>query len=167
MSSSYLAIRSHPYFGSGDDHSPCLYEHEYLKPDTGENDVPVAVKVPEYTIATFSWLQGEPQPEFGLLSLDDRHLSLEICNLPNQLQIYKTYAALAAVSAVAVIFWSVLLTFKRRRTVGLLPINFLSAAAPSVRVPTTVTTTGLRMAKELVVAVCLTYGLLTLIVIVL
>ena len=85
------------YIFSGDDHSPCLHEHRYFNRRTGQIE---AVK--EYTVATFSWLQGERQPEFVMVSLDEAAMAVEICDLPNQLRIYKFYAALGFMSALTI-----------------------------------------------------------------
>lgn len=58
----------------------------------------------EHSIATFSWLQGNPYPAFALLSLrpsdaaprffHEPSYKIQICQLPPQLYIYPWYAIL-------------------------------------------------------------------------
>ncbi|KAI9326848.1 Metallo-dependent phosphatase-like protein [Obelidium mucronatum] len=75
---------------SGDDHDDCEYVH------VRQAD---PVKVPEHSIATFSWLQGNIYPGFALLSLNGANNGLNDssahkigkCSLPPQLLIYKWY----------------------------------------------------------------------------
>ncbi|KAJ3025046.1 UNVERIFIED_CONTAM: hypothetical protein HDU68_007536 [Siphonaria sp. JEL0065] len=74
---------------SGDDHDDCEYTHVLPK-----------LMVPEHSIATFSWLQGNIYPGFALLSLngagvtglsDSKSHKIAKCSLPPQLLIYKWY----------------------------------------------------------------------------
>ena len=55
----------------------------------------------EHTIVTFSWLQGNLYPGFGVISFQDDSLphtdmsfKLEICDLPPQMDIYMGYILL-------------------------------------------------------------------------
>ena len=89
---------------TGDDHDDCVYEHHI----NGE-------KYLEHSIGTFSWLQGNIYPSFGVMTLRKANaepidvslpsFSLEICSLPAQLTIYEWYIALALLS-LAGIFYS-------------------------------------------------------------
>ena len=68
----------------------------------------------EHSVATFSWLQGNFYPAFGLLALRARHIEpinlekpsfeLDICQLPSQMLIYYWYMTLAAV----MVIWTLL-----------------------------------------------------------
>ncbi|ETW08171.1 hypothetical protein, variant [Aphanomyces invadans] len=65
---------------SGDDHTPCTYHHG-------------AYNITEDSLATFSWLQGERNPEVSLLSLQGSPrtsppMHIHTCALPDQMGIY-------------------------------------------------------------------------------
>jgi hypothetical protein len=98
---------------SGDEHDFCEYEHA-LEPDPqpqpaqpgGARPVAQAHPVaPEYTVATFSWLQGVRRPGLALIHLDgcqdgqEPQLSVQLCALPDQLAVYLAYAAAALLTA--------------------------------------------------------------------
>ncbi|KAI8911624.1 Metallo-dependent phosphatase-like protein [Gorgonomyces haynaldii] len=78
---------------SGDDHDDCVYVH---------TNGPL--KTVEHTISTFSWLQGNPYPAYGVLSLkpkdgaplsqDAPNYQLDVCSLPSQLNIYPWYVVM-------------------------------------------------------------------------
>lgn len=70
------------------------------------------VGIPEQTVGTFSFLQGNRRPSFALLSLhsgrcagegkcSSHRLAVDVCFLPQQLLIYAWYGALALASLVA------------------------------------------------------------------
>eukprot|EP00842_Homolaphlyctis_polyrhiza_P000012 jgi/Hompol1/1010/HPOL_004493-RA len=71
---------------SGDDHDDCKW----------------------HTVGTFSWLQGNPYPSFGVMSLrlnraqpiksDSPSLQMNICSLPPQLHIYIWYIVLLIIT---------------------------------------------------------------------
>ncbi|ORY47382.1 Metallo-dependent phosphatase [Rhizoclosmatium globosum] len=73
---------------SGDDHDDCVYTHTSK-----------SLTVPEHSIATFSWLQGNIYPGFALLAVnsdvsgvrDESAHQIGKCSLPPQLLIYKWY----------------------------------------------------------------------------
>nr|KAJ3418365.1 hypothetical protein HK105_008401 [Polyrhizophydium stewartii] len=82
---------------SGDDHDDCVYSHVI-----GNHTVV------EHTIGTFSWLQGNPYPSFGVMSLRPTFaeplsplsptFELKVCSLPPQMYIYFWYIALLVFS---------------------------------------------------------------------
>ncbi|OAJ40974.1 hypothetical protein BDEG_24645 [Batrachochytrium dendrobatidis JEL423] len=84
---------------SGDDHDDCVYTHIYQN-----------VTSVEHSIGTFSFLQGNPYPSFGVLSLrsagappyhhDTPSLALHICSLPPQKYIYIWYIALGFIAII-------------------------------------------------------------------
>ncbi|KAI8927166.1 Metallo-dependent phosphatase-like protein [Entophlyctis helioformis] len=84
---------------SGDDHDDCVYVHNH-------NDYQTV----EHTISTFSWLQGNPYPAYGILTLRPESATprsptapsfeLRICSLPPQLYLYFWYIALLVVALV-------------------------------------------------------------------
>jgi hypothetical protein len=67
-------------------------------------------KFNKHTIGTFSWLQGNIYPSFGLMSIrpndqikyleDSPSFTLDICSLPPQLLIYTWYILLAVITFV-------------------------------------------------------------------
>ena len=74
---------------SGDDHDVCIHDH-------GNGIV-------EYTLSTFSWLQGNSQPGYAIVSFDDS-INVDIRRLPNQIDIYYFYINLALASLVVCVF---------------------------------------------------------------
>jgi predicted MPP superfamily phosphohydrolase len=68
---------------SGDDHDDCVFTHDL---DSG--------KFIEHTLPTFSWLQGNFNPGFGVLQVDHSVNSGEIfsniCLLPSQIWMYRS-----------------------------------------------------------------------------
>ncbi|KAJ3035046.1 hypothetical protein HDV00_004372 [Rhizophlyctis rosea] len=84
---------------SGHDHDDCIYYHE---------------SIPEHTIATFSFLQGNLYPGFGLLSLkpppdnttNAPTFAFETCGLAPQLIIYEWYLALAVLTLLLAPLWA-------------------------------------------------------------
>ena len=54
--------------------------------------------VRELTLSTFSWLQGEWWPGYGLLSLGSGEVGVEHCGLPSQIAIYAWYGVVCALS---------------------------------------------------------------------
>jgi hypothetical protein len=83
---------------SGDDHDQCSYTHTLKAGDT----------VSEYTVGTFSWLQGNKRPSFGQLILvphskipgNDISTEFRVCYLPSQFNIYYSYIFAAILSAI-------------------------------------------------------------------
>eukprot|EP00741_Cyanophora_paradoxa_P020293 tig00021244_g19587.t1 len=78
---------------SGDDHFDCSVEHAAAgAPGPG---------VPEETLATFSWLQGNPRPGFALATLSPEapHVRVARCALPNMYTILLWYALLGLMTA--------------------------------------------------------------------
>jgi len=76
---------------SGDDHDQCTYVH------------PGGIK--EFTLGTFSWLQGNYRPSFGLLSgLKDAEGNFDygfsVCFLPNQIFLISWYGVCLVVTLV-------------------------------------------------------------------
>ena len=80
----------------------------------GSNSDPRKRSIPEYTLGTFSWLQGNRFPSVSVLGIGPggdapsgaafpvsvaAAWALHVCYLPNQLYIYLTYAASALASA--------------------------------------------------------------------
>jgi hypothetical protein len=71
-------------------------------------------------VVTFSWLQGNLYPGFGVLSLKDAHsfqtdelapsFKLDICDLPPQMDIYMGYIILLGIKNLIIVlsvFWTV------------------------------------------------------------
>jgi ethanolamine phosphate phosphodiesterase len=106
---------------SGDDHRQCHVQHEVA---TGNGGGGNAEKRPltEYTIGTFSWMQGNLWPSFALATainpraFDKCHLDqyrdtrecqpsarVSVCYLPPQEYVLYAYGALAAASLLAVV----------------------------------------------------------------
>ncbi|KAI3642807.1 hypothetical protein MP228_012362 [Amoeboaphelidium protococcarum] len=77
---------------SGDDHDQCYHVHQ-----VGDS------QYPEYTIGTFSWLQGNRYPSFGILYVDDANYSVQICQLPQMIYIFKLYILASIVSIIAIL----------------------------------------------------------------
>ncbi|RKP01477.1 hypothetical protein CXG81DRAFT_888, partial [Caulochytrium protostelioides] len=68
---------------SGDDHDVCHVDH--VLDATGTHH-------PEWTIPTFSFLQGNPRPAYGMLHLHpDGTSTLDVCWLAPQMRIYTLY----------------------------------------------------------------------------
>jgi hypothetical protein len=96
---------------SGDEHDFCEYELS-LEPQQqqswggGSQTPPVA---PEYTVATFSWLQGVRRPGLALIHLEgcqdgqEPQLSVQLCVLPDQLAVYLAYAYAALLTAALIV----------------------------------------------------------------
>lgn len=95
---------------SGDDHDSCIYNHTAY-----------GYPVKEHSIPTFSWLQGNIYPAFGMLALrdmfspgsDNQDLSLEECALPPQMLVYFWYIFSGIVCIIGVIVYS-RLSYKKR-----------------------------------------------------
>ena len=96
---------------SGDDHDSCIYNH------TAYGGV-----VKEHSVPTFSWLQGNIYPAFGMLAFRDMFspssqshldLSLEECSLPPQMLIYFWYIGSGLVCIIGCAIYSHI-TFKKR-----------------------------------------------------
>ena len=92
---------------SGDDHDVCVVEHSSLE---GRSAV-------EVTVPTFSWLQGSPQPGFGIITVckGERQrqpaIYSHVCFLPPQLCIFAAYAILGVAHITA-------LSIDRCRVIG-------------------------------------------------
>ncbi|KAJ3322939.1 hypothetical protein HDV06_002598 [Boothiomyces sp. JEL0866] len=101
---------------SGDDHDDCQYTH-----DRG------SFKVFEHSLATFSWLQGNIYPGFGVMSLRPNFappsapgspsFQLKACPLPPQLHIYMWYIALLIISLI----YNTVVAYKRASRKAILP----------------------------------------------
>ncbi|KAL6051651.1 Cell division control protein/predicted DNA repair exonuclease [Balamuthia mandrillaris] len=107
---------------SGDDHDHCVVYHP-VPSSSSSPSVSKQQMAPERTLGTFSWLQGNPWPSFGLMSIFLRESKLpqqegrgtttkrepvvlvNICQLPNQLSIYGWYLILAVLSVVLPLFY--------------------------------------------------------------
>ena len=79
---------------SGDDHDQCLFYHTLS--DGGSI-------VPEYTVGTFSWMQGNFNPSFGILEFTPSGPVFEICFLPSQLFIFILYTVLLVFTLLALV----------------------------------------------------------------
>jgi hypothetical protein len=89
---------------SGDDHDDCTSSSEAKTVLGVYTHVHNNISTIEHTLATFSWLQGNRYPAFGMLSLRESHIypytpqappqAIKTCSLPPQLPIYGWYAAL-------------------------------------------------------------------------
>lgn len=89
---------------SGDDHHPCTYQH---------ND-----RSTEHSVGTFSWMQGNLRPSFGMLTAaaaahagpsgggggGGTLTAYDECVMPNQIAIYYTYAAVFVATIVLYTF---------------------------------------------------------------
>ncbi|KAI8823893.1 Metallo-dependent phosphatase-like protein [Chytriomyces cf. hyalinus JEL632] len=90
---------------SGDDHDDCAYVHN--GPESEHK------QIPEHSIKTFSWLQGNLYPGFALLSLnadvqglqDTSGFQIGKCALPPQRDIYQWYIYLAGISFIGSFVW--------------------------------------------------------------
>jgi hypothetical protein len=90
---------------SGDDHDDCVYRHTMYSHSTLE-----------HSVGTFSWLQGNIYPSFGVMSFRPLYVTpanpnapsfdLKICSLPPQLLIYGWYSAFGLISIIGTIFMS-------------------------------------------------------------
>lgn len=97
---------------SGDDHDDCQYTHAH----NGAKSFEVISDLTKHSIPTFSWLQGNIHPAFGVLSLrgtnsapltsDSPSNSLQICSLPPQMHIYGWYLAFLAVSILGTAYFA-------------------------------------------------------------
>jgi ethanolamine phosphate phosphodiesterase len=82
---------------SGDDHDDCVYEHTMY-----------SYPILEHSIGTFSWLQGNIHPSYGVMSFrplyeqpylpNSPSFDLDVCSLPPQLFIYFWYIAFTFIS---------------------------------------------------------------------
>jgi len=61
-------------------------------------------KAEEFTIGTFSWLQGNLYPSFALVTVQENGLQVTMCRTPNQLGIYVWYIALGVISILVILF---------------------------------------------------------------
>ena len=87
---------------SGDDHDNCLVHHRFTA-NGGHRHVP------ERTIATFSWLQGNLRPSFGVVlqqRMPRAQLHTVICFLPPQMLIYTCYVVLLLLTVVAAMLFT-------------------------------------------------------------
>ncbi|KAI8820830.1 Metallo-dependent phosphatase-like protein, partial [Fimicolochytrium jonesii] len=91
---------------SGDDHDWCENEHTF---ESGT--------AKEYTVATFSWMQGNVHPGYALLTLLPSHaaphpttptqtFALATCPLPPQIPVYIWYAFLALITLPLLLHWT-------------------------------------------------------------
>jgi len=90
---------------SGDDHDHCAYTH------------PGPYPAKEFTVGTFSWLQGNPKPSFALLSAHKRNdgsldYGYAVCFLPNQISVLAWYG----ISFVATLVYLFYTCCRARRT---------------------------------------------------
>eukprot|EP01118_Nematostelium_gracile_P015622 TRINITY_DN6296_c0_g1_i2.p1 TRINITY_DN6296_c0_g1~~TRINITY_DN6296_c0_g1_i2.p1 ORF type:complete len:408 (-),score=71.26 TRINITY_DN6296_c0_g1_i2:55-1278(-) len=74
---------------SGDDHDNCKYHHNLY--------------TTEYTVGTFSWMQGMIVPSFAMLSLGESKASVNICFMPSQMRIYLFYGFLLLLSLYSIL----------------------------------------------------------------
>eukprot|EP00158_Paraphelidium_tribonemae_P002908 Partr_v1_DN25775_c1_g1_i1_m74514 putative Metallophosphoesterase 1 len=79
---------------SGDDHDHCEYIH-----------VVDDRSYPEVTLGTFSWMQGNRIPSFGVLTLGPNMHRLDPCLLPDQVRAYQLYLAVLFFSLLAYVVW--------------------------------------------------------------
>jgi hypothetical protein len=90
---------------TGDDHDQCLYVHTLNDgspvPEVSSGHLPAFVTQFQYTVGTFSWLQGNPFPSYGRLYLDPNgHYEFRVCYLPPQKYIYFSYIGAAMVTII-------------------------------------------------------------------
>jgi hypothetical protein len=81
---------------SGDDHDQCLFVHNQFSV--------------EYTLGTFSWLQGNWIPSFGIIDND----GYRVCFLPCQYTIFFMYAGIFLFCLLIVIITK-LMSFREQR----------------------------------------------------
>lgn len=91
---------------SGDDHQHCEHKH-------------AGSGVVENTIGTFSWLQGEKHPSFGMFSVVTEPSShqllsseFQVCYLPPQEYLYKWYAVFFVISIIPLLLLPMFITVK-------------------------------------------------------
>ncbi|KAI9230924.1 MAG: hypothetical protein DHS80DRAFT_11635 [Piptocephalis tieghemiana] len=86
---------------SGDDHDQCEVHHS-IPPSDDDSPISAPKKALEYTVGTFSFMQGNLIPSAGLLSLFEssdgksQSFAYSVCYLPDQLWTYTMYGILAA-----------------------------------------------------------------------
>jgi len=85
---------------SGDDHDFCVVNHDV----PGRNNAKTAR---EFTVASFSWLQGVRHPGYALLSISgckapagQQSVEVDLCSLHDQLHVYFHYVVLAAATII-------------------------------------------------------------------
>lgn len=83
-SSAILSDLSPRLIFSGDDHDHCEYEHP-----NGSR---------EFTVGTLSWMQGNRVPSASLLTVNALEHAFDVCELPDQLFNYVSYAVLLGAS---------------------------------------------------------------------
>ena len=92
---------------NGHDHDWCVWSHQNT--------------TTEYTVGTFSWLQGNPSPSMTLLNMSQEKVPfLDICYLPSQRLIYAFYSIAFLVSFIYLY---------RRRALRVLPLAVLFVLA--------------------------------------
>ena len=100
---------------SGDHHSYCHIEHPYSK-DSRSTRVQSRQTIPEHTVRTFSWMQGEFWPGYGLVSLfrssNDVGFAYKDCVLPPQLFLLIWDGIAAALSVVVFSVYHIWHSFK-------------------------------------------------------
>lgn len=94
---------------SGDDHDQCEYTHEF---PTREGR-----RAKEYTLGTFSWMQGNRLPSYGLLTVTRTAHHFQVCMLPDQLGNYVSYAVLLGLTLVWTAFAPCVYHWARRKSV--------------------------------------------------
>jgi hypothetical protein len=114
---------------SGDDHDQCEVVHQG--------------GIVEHTVGTFSWMQGVYVPSFAMVTLHHSntepqrsHLTVNICMLPSQLQIYLVYVLLFIATAITMTLTAPPRNGRRRKelpfylyaSVHVSPNNFKSLA---------------------------------------
>jgi hypothetical protein len=92
---------------SGDDHDQCFVEHT-LHADDRSPFAADDANLPEHTIGTFSWLQGNLWPSVAVVLHRIRagraEIHTVICFLPPQMFIYGWYVVCAIATAIACLF---------------------------------------------------------------
>mmetsp|Transcript_32195 Transcript_32195/g.90153 ORF Transcript_32195/g.90153 Transcript_32195/m.90153 type:complete len:483 (-) Transcript_32195:580-2028(-) len=78
---------------SGDDHDPCVVTHSN--------------GAVEYTVGTFSWLQGTMSPSYALMALDNAEgrVHVSYCFLPNQYALFGMYGVAAPLLLCLMVAW--------------------------------------------------------------
>lgn len=66
---------------SGDDHHSCAVRHKWHS----------GLPVEELTIPTLSWMQGNPTPGYGLLTLNNGKYGFALCHTPAQIYLLLLY----------------------------------------------------------------------------
>jgi len=112
---------------SGDDHDNCFVQHRWVAQKKIH-------RAPEHTFGTFSWLQGNVHPSFGILKLtscsgsdEPPKLSVGVCSLPDQRAVYFGYLKWTIFSLAAIFLWNVIISLGPPRRDKEISLPFVKA----------------------------------------